>query len=77
MADKPPRRVQPVQSARDRRRFFRLDDRLQISLRRLVGDQAGAPRSRGDQVMVEVDRRLAALIAAARVQAPAVAELAE
>ncbi len=77
MADKPPRRAQPVQSARDRRRFFRLDDRLQISLRRLVGDEAGAPRSRGDQVMVEVDRRLAALIAAARVQAPAVAELAE
>lgn len=77
MADKP-RRFAPAQRAQDRRRFFRLDDQLQMSLRRASAedDTAGA-RVRGSDVMAETDRRLGVLIAAARVQAPAVAELAE
>jgi PilZ domain len=73
-----PRRFAPAQSAQDRRRFFRLDDQLQMSLRRVSAEESsGAPRARGTDVMAEVDRRLGLLIAAARVQAPAVAELAE
>lgn len=76
MADTP-RRFAPVQSAQDRRRFFRLDDQLQMSLRRATEDEQSGARARGSDVMVDVDRRLGVLIAAARVQAPAVAELAE
>lgn len=76
MADTP-RRFAPVQSAQDRRRFFRLDDQLQMSLRRATEDEQRGARARGSDVMADVDRRLGVLIAAARVQAPAVAELAE
>lgn len=62
----------------DRRRFFRLDDRLMLSIRRLAAEEAGGGRgTRTADVMVEIDRRLKVLIGAARVQAPAVAELAE
>jgi hypothetical protein len=62
----------------DRRRFFRIDDRLQIALRR-AGDaaQGAADAARTADAMVEIDRRLKVLIGSARVQAPAVAELAE
>jgi len=76
MADTP-RRFAPAQSAQDRRRFFRLDDQLQMSLRRATEDEQRGARARGSDVMADVDRRLGVLIAAARVQAPAVAELAE
>ncbi len=76
MADTP-RRFAPAQSAQDRRRFFRLDDQLQMSLRRATEDEQSGVRARSSDVMVDVDRRLGVLIAAARVQAPAVAELAE
>lgn len=62
----------------DRRRFFRLDDRLQLSMRRVEDAERGVIRSaRAADAMVEIDRRLKVLIASARVQAPAVAELAE
>jgi hypothetical protein len=64
----------------ERRRFFRIDDRLRLSVRRLPDDQ-GKAQSAGDlrssDIMLEMDRRIAAIINAARVQAPAVAELAE
>lgn len=77
MPDTPRRRAQ-AQNAQDRRRFFRLDDQLQMSLRRAtVEEQSGGMRARESDVMAEADRRLGVLIAAARVQAPAVAELAE
>lgn len=73
-----PRRFAPAQNTQDRRRFFRLDDHLQISLRRASAeDGAGSLAGRTADVMADTDRRLGVLIAAARVQAPAVAELAE
>ena len=72
-----PRRFAPAQSAQDRRRFFRLDDHLQMSLRRASAEEQIGTRARGSDVMADVDRRLGVLIASARVQAPAVAELAE
>lgn len=63
-------------SDRDRRRFFRIEDRLPLSLRRVeAGEERARPRTA--DAMVEIDRRLKVLIGAARVQAPAVAELAE
>ncbi|MBK6581307.1 MAG: PilZ domain-containing protein [Gammaproteobacteria bacterium] len=67
-------------SASDRRRFFRIDDRLLLSIRRLADEQA-APQSatalRGSGRMLEIERRITAIINAARLQAPAVAELGE
>lgn len=62
----------------DRRRFFRIDDRIHLALRRVAEAALGAARAaRTADAMVEIDRRLKVLIASARVQAPAVAELAE
>lgn len=64
----------------ERRRFFRIDDRLRLSVRRLPDEQGKAPSAgdlRSSDIMLEMDRRIAAIINAARVQAPAVAELAE
>lgn len=63
----------------DRRRFFRIDDRLLLSLRR-VAEEAPASTGnnlRGSGALQDIDRRILSIIAAARVQAPAVAELAE
>ena len=62
----------------DRRRFFRIDDRLLLALRRVAdaGD-ASARGARTADALIEIDRRLKVLIASARVQAPAMAELAE
>ena len=64
-----PRRFAPAQSAQDRRRFFRLDDQLQMSLRRASAEEQSGARARGSDVMADVDRRLGVLIASARVQA--------
>ena len=67
-------------SANDRRRFFRIDDRLLLSIRRLSDEQT-MPQSagvlRGSARMLEIERRITAIINAARLQAPAVAELGE
>lgn len=64
-------------SAQDKRRFFRIDDRLQLALRRLASDEAASSVQRRTETMAAIDRRLRVLIDAARLQAPAVAELAE
>ena len=62
----------------DRRRFFRIDDRLLLALRRVADAGTGAARgAHAADALVEIDRRLKVLIASARVQAPATAELAE
>ena len=62
----------------DRRRFFRIDDRLLLALRRVVdAGNASARGARTADALIEIDRRLKVLIASARVQAPATAELAE
>jgi len=63
----------------DRRRFFRIEDRIKLNLRRVSAGEAGgaAPTRRPVDVLSDIDRRMATIIAAARVQAPAVAELAE
>ena len=64
----------------ERRRFFRIDDRLRLAVRRAApaGERAAtgvAPRA--DEFLAGIDRGITAIIAAARVQAPAVSELAE
>jgi hypothetical protein len=67
-------------SGADRRRFFRIDDRLQLAVHRLPGadEGAGAGGDFGaDEFLAGIDRGIAAIIAAARVQAPAVGELAQ
>lgn len=64
-------------SAQDRRRFFRIDDRLQLALRRLGGADATSVAEQRSETMAAIDRRLRVLIESARLQAPAVAELAE
>lgn len=64
----------------ERRRFFRIDDRLRLSVSRLSGARGEEPSAadlRSSDIMLEMDRRIAVIINAARVQAPAVAELAE
>lgn len=67
-------------SGADRRRFFRIDDRLRLAVRRVAdaGERVAAGREPGaDEFLAGMDRGIAAIIAAARVQAPAVGELAE
>jgi hypothetical protein len=69
-------------AGQDRRRFFRIDDRLLLSVRRLTAEDAadaaaGAADVRASGVLADLDRRIATIINAARLQAPAVAELAE
>ncbi len=64
-------------SGQDRRRFFRIDDRLHLRLRRVLAGESVEAAPRDNEVMQEIDRRLKVLINAARLQAPAVAELAE
>lgn len=59
----------------ERRRFFRIDDRLRLALRRI--DAGGSTHAFDTEALVDIDRRLGEIVAAARVQAPAVAELAE
>jgi len=66
----------------DRRRFFRIDDRLLLSVRRVSAEEAagaetGAADLRAAGVLADLDRRIATIVNAARLQAPAVAELAE
>ena len=62
----------------DRRRFFRIDDRLQIAVQRAAALAEGAERAeRAADALGEIDRRLKVLIGSARLQAPAVAELAD
>lgn len=67
-------------SGADRRRFFRIDDRLRLAVRRVPGVDAVAGKGRdlrGDEFLAGIDRGIDAIIAAARVQAPAVGELAQ
>ncbi|MFM7275929.1 MAG: PilZ domain-containing protein [Gammaproteobacteria bacterium] len=64
-------------SGQDRRRFFRIDDRLHLRLSRVLAGESVEAAPRDNEVMQEIDRRLKVLINAARLQAPAVAELAE
>lgn len=67
-------------SGADRRRFFRIDDRLRLAVRRVPGVDAGAGKGhdlRADEFLAGIDRGIAAIIAAARAQAPAVGELAQ
>lgn len=67
-----------IGSDTDRRRFFRIDDRLQLALRRLQGvDGESESGLRATEVLADIDRRIASIVAAARMQAPAVGELAE
>lgn len=63
----------------DRRRFFRIDDRLQIGIARLQDVQDAERHGAGGRgnVLLDIDRRITAIVASARLQAPAVAELAE
>ena len=67
-------------SGADRRRFFRIDDRLRLAVRRVPGVDAVAGKGhdlRADEFLAGIDRGIAAIVAAARVQAPAVGELAQ
>lgn len=67
-------------SGADRRRFFRIDDRLRLAVRRVPGADAVAGKGRdlgADEFLAGIDRGIAAIIAAARVQAPALGELAQ
>lgn len=67
-------------SGEERRRFFRIDDRLPLAVHRPSGPDASRAGGRGlaaAGLLAELDRRIVAIVAAARVQAPAVAELAE
>ena len=64
----------------ERRRFFRIDDRLRLAVRRVPGadDVAGSSGDfDADEFLAGIDRGIAAIIPAARVQAPAVGELAQ
>jgi len=61
----------------ERRRFFRIDDRLQLALRRPDAVRAAPSALPAAELFADIDRRIAAIVAAARVQAPAVGELAE
>ena len=64
----------------DRRRFFRIDDRLRLAVRRVPVADEGVGKGgdlRADEFLAGIDRGIAAIIAAARVQAPAVGELAQ
>ena len=64
----------------DRRRFFRIDDRLRLAVRRVAGADEGVGKGgdlRADEFLAGIDRGIVAIIAAARVQAPAVGELAQ
>lgn len=64
-------------NAQDRRRFFRIDDRLQLALHRFADDVTAGVTEQRSETMIAIDRRLRVLIDSARLQAPAVAELAE
>ena len=67
-------------SGAERRRFFRIDDRLRLAVRRVADADARAAKGGdfgADEFLAGIDRGIAAIIAAARVQAPAVGELAQ
>lgn len=62
--------------SQDRRRYFRIALGLQLAVSRLGGSEQ-APGGREADAIADIDRRIRAIVETARVQAPAVAELAE
>lgn len=52
-------------SGQDRRRFFRIDDRLHLRLSRVLAGESVEAAPRDNEVMQEIDRRLKVLINAA------------
>ena len=61
----------------DRRRFFRIDDQLRLDIRRTAAEARERGGDAAVSEMARIDRRIELIINAARVQAPAVAELGE
>ena len=66
----------------ERRRFFRIDDRMELYCERLSEDQAQDAKAileptDAQAMLASFDRQIQTIIESARVQAPAVASLAE